>query len=185
MQIYIFFVNPFLLPRFCSPFQLARSRRPAPGGHLLVGRTWWAAPGGPLRPELSCGGGYLGTGEVLLRGEYLGTGGALLPRPPYRARFWRKRSRSVPEKPLRARIRHKRSRSAAVRAPTRAFSSESCAKLGVRGRNAHTFARIVRETRGEGPERAHFRPKRAQNSGCGAGTSALSPESCANTGVKG
>ena len=162
MQIYIFFVNPFLLPRFCSPFQLARSRRPAPGGHLLVGRTWWAAPGGPLRPELSCGGGYLGTGEVLLRGEYLGTGGALLPRPPYRARFWRKRSRSVPEKPLRARIRHKRSRSAAVRAPTRTLSPESCAKHEGEGRNEHTFAQNARKTRGVGPERAHFRQNRAR-----------------------
>ena len=175
MQIYIFFVNPFLLSRFCSPFQLARSWRPAPGGPLLV-----AAPGGPLRPELSCrGGGTTARAKFFCGVSTSARAGPCCPGPLTGRVFGenapeafqkspsgRESGTNAPEapqyEPRRAHFRLNRARNTRAKAGTSTLSPKTRAKLGVRGRNERTFAQNVRETRGERPERAHFRQNRAR-----------------------
>ena len=185
MQIYIFFVNPFLLPRFCSPFQLARSRRPAPGGPLLVGISWWAAPPGViLRESTSTRAGPCCPGP--LTGRVFGENA---PDSFQKSPSGRESGTNAPEapqyEPRRAHFRLNRAQNTRAKAGTSAHSPKTRAKHGVRGRNEHTFARIVREYGGKRLKRAQIHPKRARNTRAKAGTSTLSPKTRAKHGVRG
>ena len=184
----------FLLTRFCclvfvrrfswhapgDPLLVDRSWWTAPGGHLLVGRSWWAAPGGPLLVGRSAR-SYLAGGGTTARAKFFcgvsttARAGPCCPGPLTGRVFGenapdsfqkspsgRKSGTNAPDapqhEPRRAHFRLNRARNSRAKAGTSTLSPESCAKLGVRGRNEHTFAqnargeRIARQCPAAGPE---------------------------------
>ena len=178
----------FLLTRFCCPVFVDRFSWHAPGDPLLVGSTRWAAPGGrswwPLLVGRSAR-SYLAGGGTSARAKFFcgvstsARAGPCCPGPLTGRVFGENAPDSfqkspsghesganAPEapqyEPRRAHFRLNRARNTGRWAGTRAFSPESRAKHGVRGRNERTFTQIVRKTRGRRPERAHFRQNRAR-----------------------
>ena len=178
----------FLLTRFCCL--------------VFVRRFNWHAPGGPLRPELSCGGGTTARAKFFCGVSTSARAGPCCPGPLTGRVFGenapeafqkspsgRESGTNAPEapqyEPRRAHFRLNRAQNTRAKAGTSAHSPKTRAKHGVSGRNEHTFARIVREYGGKRLKRAQIHPKRARNTRAKAGTSTLSPKTRAKLGVRG